>query len=230
MSGPFETRARALTRVHTSRGMAVLPPVVRRADKRKAGRTGLRQTPLSIRGDDGVDEATRRRIRNQLGRALQPMATRIERVSLRFDDVNGPRGGVDTRCRVRVVLSGQDSVMVEQRGRSAEHAIALATPRLRRSLQRSVERRGGKAPPPTRLTPRAASAGRRPSAAPATRPARRTIKARTHGMTVALEEPADRPSRKSTRGSRNRAKAGSKIGRATKRRKFSPTRRNTRGK
>jgi ribosome-associated translation inhibitor RaiA len=205
--------------------MPALPPVILRADKRSAGRTRLQQTPMSIRGNEGVDEATRRRIRSQLGRALRPMATRIERVSLRFDDVNGPRGGIDTRCRVRVVLSGQDSVMVEQRGRSAEHAIALATPRLRRSLQRSVERRSGKAPPPSRP-----STPRPPSAAPTARPARRTIKRRTHGMTVALEEPADRPSRKSTRGSRNRAKAGSKIGRATKRRKFSPTRRNTRGK
>jgi hypothetical protein len=149
-------------------------------------------------------------------------------VSLRFDDVNGPRGGVDTRCRVRILLSGQDSVVVEQRARSAEHALALLTPRLRRSLQRSVDRRGGKAPPPSRPRSRRPPAGRTPPSA--RRPARRTVKARTHGMTVALEEPARRPSRKSTRASRNRAKAGSKIGRATKRRHHSPTRRHTRGK
>ncbi len=185
---------------------------------------------MSIRGNVGIDDAARRRIRTHLGRALQPMATRIERVSLRFDDMNGPRGGIDTRCRARIILSGQDSVLVEQRGRSPEHAIALATPRLRRSLKRAVERRSGKTPPPSRLPARGRSAPRAPAPAPASRPARRTIKARTHGMTVTLEEPADRPSRKSTRGSRNRAKAGSKIGRATKRRKLSPTRRNTRGK
>jgi hypothetical protein len=211
--------------------MVSFVPVIPRPDKRRAGRTPLHETALSIRGNVAVDAAARRRIREKLGRALAPMATRIERVSVRFDDVNGPRGGVDTRCRARVILSGHDSIVVEQRGRSPEHAITLATPRLRRSLQSAVERRGGKAPAPSRTTPGQASAGRaKKGPAPGARPPRRTIKGRTRGMTAALEEPGDRPSRKSTRASINRAKAGSRKGRAIKRRKFSPTKRNTRNR
>ena len=232
-SDPLECEARARAGVHNGTIMAALPPVVRRPDKRTAGRTGVRETPMSIRGNIGMDDEAKRRIRKKLGRALEPMATRIERVSVRFDDVNGPRGGVDTRCRARVLLSGHDSVMVEQRGRSPEHAITLVTPRLRRTLRKSVDRRGGKAPAPSRPASGKRAAGRAPAsraAAAASRPARRTIKARTHGMTATLEEPSKKPSRKSTRGSSNRAKAGSKIGRATKRRKFSPTRRNTRSR
>lgn len=207
--------------------MASFAPVIPRPDKRIAGRTGVRETPLSIRGNVGTDAEARRRIREKLGRALAPLATRVERVSVRFDDINGPRGGADTRLRARVILSGLDSVVVEQRGRTPEHAIRLATPRLRRALQDAVERRGGKAPPATWRT----AVERTRTAAPAAaRSPRRTIKHRTHGMTAALEEPADRPSRKSTRASVNRAKAGSRIGRATKRRKFSPTRRHTRNR
>ena len=203
--------------------MATFAPAIPRPDRRIAGRTGVHETVLSIRGNVRTDLQTRRRIREKLGRALAPMATRIERVSVRFDDVNGPRGGVDTRCRARVLLSGMDSVVVDQRGRTPEHAVRLATPRLRRAVQGALERRGGKAPPPTRAT------GTKRTPAPAKRSPRRTVKRRTSGMTAALEPPADRPSRKSTRGSVNRAKAGSRIGRATKRRKFSPTQRKASG-
>jgi hypothetical protein len=209
--------------------MASFAPVISRPDKRIAGRTGVRKTALSIRGNVGTDAAARRRIREKLGRALAPMATRIERVSVRFDDVNGPRGGVDTRCRARVILSGLDSVVVEQRGRTPEHAVRLATPRLRRALQDKVKRQGGKTPPPT-ATGANATTRTRAAAPPDARSPRRTVKRRTQGMTATLEEPAERPSRKTTRGSVNRAKAGSPVGRATKRRKFSPTKRNTRGK
>lgn len=160
-----------------------------------------------------MDDAEKRRIREKLGRALKPMATRIERVSVRFDDINGPRGGIDTLCRARVVLSGHESILVEQRGHNPEHALRLVTPRLRRSLQRSVERVGGKAPAPT-LPPPAKRPGTRArsSAAPASRSSPRTIKTRTHGMTASLEAPSDKPSRKSTRDSSNRAKAGGPKG------------------
>jgi hypothetical protein len=210
---------------------AFAPPAIPRPDKRIAGRTGVRATPMSIRGDIGMDDAEKRRIREKLGRALKPMATRIERVSVRFDDINGPRGGIDTLCRARVVLSGHESILVEQRGHNAEHAIRLATPRLRRSLQRSVERAGGKAPEPTLPGPAKRSGTRPPtSAAPASRSAPRTIKTRTHGMTASLEAPSDRPSRKSTRDSSNRSKAAGPKGRATKRRKLSPTKRHARSK
>ena len=207
--------------------MPAFAPAIPRPDKRTAGTTDLPDTPMSIRGNIELGDQAKRRLRAQLGRALSPMATRIERVSVRFDDVNGPRGGVATRCRAKVVLSGKDSVVVEERGRNPTHAVALVTPVLRRTLKRTIERRGGKAPAPSRTPPQTK---KKSAAAPPEPAPRRTIKKRTHGMTAALEAPSDDPSRKSTRGSANRAKAGSKLGRATKRRKLSPTKRQTRGK
>ena len=46
---------------------------------------------------------------------LGKFATSIERVSVRVTDTNGPRGGVDQVCNVKVVLSGLPSVVVERR-------------------------------------------------------------------------------------------------------------------
>jgi len=39
-------------------------------------------------------------VRARLGRGLDPFTTRIERGTVRFEDVNGPKGGIDTVCRI----------------------------------------------------------------------------------------------------------------------------------
>jgi hypothetical protein len=62
-----------------------------RSGKATRGRTGVRETPLAVRGKVSKRE-TQSRARARLGRALGSMAPRIERVTVRFEDVNGPRG------------------------------------------------------------------------------------------------------------------------------------------
>ena len=44
-------------------------------------------------------------IRQKLARKLDKYGRSIERVSVRIGDDNGPRGGTDQRCRIKVVLS-----------------------------------------------------------------------------------------------------------------------------
>jgi ribosome-associated translation inhibitor RaiA len=87
-----------------------------------------------------VDDETRQYIRRKLGSRLGKFATSIERVTARLRDVNGPRGGVDHECQVKVVLSGLPSVVVEEQDRSLQAAIdgamAAATRGVRKTLQR----------------------------------------------------------------------------------------------
>ena len=87
-------------------------------------------TPTNIRVDrvplDDEDRADiRRRARTLFGRYGEV----VERVTVRIRDVNGPRGGVDIACRIKVVLSGLPSVVAERRTSSLESSFrgALAS-------------------------------------------------------------------------------------------------------
>jgi ribosome-associated translation inhibitor RaiA len=77
----------------------------------------------------------------KLGMKLGKFAASIERISVRVTDVNGPRGGVDQRCRVKVVLSGLPSVVVERRHSSLEAAIDMALGVTEEAVRRIVRRR-----------------------------------------------------------------------------------------
>ena len=75
-------------------------------------------------------------IATRLGGALRGVENRVERVVVRFEDLNGPKGGSDTACRIQLTLSGQPVVVVEARGEGEAHAFRLAVPRLTAALHR----------------------------------------------------------------------------------------------
>jgi ribosome-associated translation inhibitor RaiA len=113
-----------------------------RALKREAGRTDAPQVPANIRVA-GVDlnEDQRAYIRQSLGMKLGKYATSIERVSVRVRDVNGPRGGIDQVCRIKVVLSGLPSVVFQSQAASLNDAINGALTGVERAVRRRVQRR-----------------------------------------------------------------------------------------
>jgi putative sigma-54 modulation protein len=80
-------------------------------------------------------------IRQKLSRTLGKFAPAIERVSVRVEDVNGPRGGIDQVCRIKVVLSGLPSVVFEAQDTSLDVAIGSALAGTERAVRRSLRRR-----------------------------------------------------------------------------------------
>ena len=113
-----------------------------RAVKREAGRTESPQVPANIRVVGvKLKENDRAYIRQRLGMKLGKYAMSIERVSVRVKDVNGPRGGVDKLCRIKVVLSGLPSVVFQSQAVSLEAAINGALTGVERAVRRSVQRR-----------------------------------------------------------------------------------------
>ncbi|HET7586722.1 MAG TPA: HPF/RaiA family ribosome-associated protein [Gammaproteobacteria bacterium] len=88
-----------------------------------------------------VSQHDRDYIRRKLARRLRKFEEVVERTSVRIEDINGPRGGVDKRCRIKVVLSGFPSVVVEERHYSPQAAIDGALDRVERTVWRTIRRR-----------------------------------------------------------------------------------------
>lgn len=116
--------------------------VIPRPAKVRAGRSASAMVPAQIRnaGTD-ITALDRAYLRRKLGMKLGKFAKAIERVSVRLRDVNGPRGGVDKLCRIKVVLSGLPSLVIEQRHASLRAAMDGALRRSERAVRRSVQRR-----------------------------------------------------------------------------------------
>jgi putative sigma-54 modulation protein len=100
------------------------------------------QMPIHIRaaqkrfGADASDYVQRK-----LSDKLARFNSSIERVSVRVKDVNGPRGGVDQLCRIKVVMRGQPSVIFESRDSSLNAALDGALAGVQRAVRRTTVRR-----------------------------------------------------------------------------------------
>jgi CBS domain-containing protein/ribosome-associated translation inhibitor RaiA len=126
---------------------------VPRPKKMSLGRTSTEHRPANIRASGvalGDDE--REYMRRKLGRKLGKYASAMERVTVRVRDVNGPRGGVDIACRIKVVLSGLPSAVFEAQGASAGAAFDSALAGIERVVRRSIRQRRTPAPRGSRGT------------------------------------------------------------------------------
>ena len=65
----------------------------------------------------------------------------ISRVKIVFDDVNGPKGGVDKRCRVMVKLRTSGQVVVQSEGTNYLQALNNSLDTMMHALWREIDRR-----------------------------------------------------------------------------------------
>ncbi len=113
-----------------------------RAQKRETGRETPLEVPAYIRSvGPELDVVARDTIRRKLGRKLGKFVSHIERTSVRIEDVNGPRGGVDKLCRIKVVMVGMPTVVVEKQDHDLWTAIDGALASAERAVRRAVEKR-----------------------------------------------------------------------------------------
>ncbi len=121
---------------------APLADRVPRPAKRIAGRTPAPETPANIRVSGvRLDDDEREHIRRKLGEKLGKYARSIERVTVRVRDVNGPRGGVDIQCRIKVVLSKLPSVVAEHQAELLQPAFSRTLASVERAVRRTLQRR-----------------------------------------------------------------------------------------
>lgn len=100
-----------------------------------------RETRFTLRARDvqltsAAENAIRRILTNSLGR----LARRIKAIHVWLEDVNGPRGGVDVRCRIEVALNPRGRVSVSALAADKHAAVAAAALRAREHLDRRVKK------------------------------------------------------------------------------------------
>ena len=87
-----------------------------------------------------IDDEHRDCIARKLGTKLGKFASSVERITVRPSDTNGPKGGQDQKCQIKVVMSGLPSVVVNETdstlGRTIDRAIDAAATTVRRRVQR----------------------------------------------------------------------------------------------
>jgi len=95
---------------------------------------------IEIRGipadaTDGLESYAERRLRFALSR----FSPRVGLVVARLEDANGPRGGVDKQCQVRIRLIPEGDVFVRGVDADWRAAIGRAVDRLGRAVARALE-------------------------------------------------------------------------------------------
>lgn len=96
---------------------------------------------LDVRGRHlQVSAALRSHLARRLAFALGRVSHRIGSVRVRLEDVNGPKGGIDKRCRVSVRGDRGWIVIVEELDSDAYTAVDRAAGRAGRAVQRTLGR------------------------------------------------------------------------------------------
>jgi len=118
-----------------------LPASLPRPVKVTRNRTVGPSPPAHIRVIGGaIDDEDRDYIARKLGVKLGKFASAIERITVRLSDTNGPKGGDDQKCQIKVVLSGLSSVVVSEThstlARTIDASIDAAAMTVRRRVQR----------------------------------------------------------------------------------------------
>ena len=90
--------------------------------------------------DVTLDEGTLEWIERRLQFALGRFAGRIRRVQVILSDINGPRGGMDKQCHLRISLIPNGEILVEDVDTTVEAVTANAVARAARSVARWLER------------------------------------------------------------------------------------------
>lgn len=99
---------------------------------------------LTVYAKGTIGAGFRELIATRLAASLRGVESRVERVVVRFEDLNGPKGGPDTACRIHLTLRGHPVLVVEARAEGEAHAFRLAVPRLEAALDRRRGRARGR--------------------------------------------------------------------------------------
>lgn len=72
--------------------------------------------------------------------AFDRFESHIRTVDVSLSDINGPKGGDDLQCRMKIVLTGKGDIVVEGKGISVEAVVAETADRASLAVSRRLDR------------------------------------------------------------------------------------------
>lgn len=72
--------------------------------------------------------------------SMSYFSVHIKRIDVRLSDINGPRGGSDKRCHLKVIIPGLPDIVVEDTEVDMYAAIDRSMDRARRTIARKLDR------------------------------------------------------------------------------------------
>lgn len=98
---------------------------------------------LSIRSSGGtpLDVELIGHIERRAGFALSRLAMYVQQVKVGLTDINGPRGGVDKRCQIQVLLEGEAPMVITETSDDLIAAVNRAFSVVSDLAARRIERR-----------------------------------------------------------------------------------------
>lgn len=120
---------------------AAFPTAVPKARKTAVGRATTADTPLHVRmrgfePSPQLEGFVRRRVAFKLGK----FGRRIQRITVRIEDTNGPKGGVAYTCKVKVVIPRHGEVVQTEDAATPRAAFTAAIDAAERTVRRGLDR------------------------------------------------------------------------------------------
>jgi putative sigma-54 modulation protein len=92
-------------------------------------------------GSFPLTESLRKHIEHRVRSSLSWAQQGLRNVSLRLDDLNGPKGGVDKSCRIEIPISGGTPVVIHEVQSDLYVAIDRAMNRAGHAVSRKLARK-----------------------------------------------------------------------------------------
>jgi ribosome-associated translation inhibitor RaiA len=117
------------------------PAAVPKAVKRAIGRTTTQETPLHVQGRGAqLDDALRDYVRSRTGFKLGKYGLHLTRITVRIENVAGPKGAPTYTCRFKVLLPNLQEVVISATDAGARAAFDKAADATERGVRRLLER------------------------------------------------------------------------------------------
>jgi putative sigma-54 modulation protein len=88
----------------------------------------------------GITSSQQEHIERCIDFAFDRFSSLIRTVDVSFSDMNGPKGGEDLQCRMKIVLEGKGDLVVEGKGVSVESVVAETADRAALAVSRRLDR------------------------------------------------------------------------------------------